>query len=239
MTLLEFAKTRVMFWLTLATIITAGLTARYAPNPKQVDIVPGGFESPTLALELARTPEDAATLINQARDAFRKQTMVDFVFIAAYTTLWFTLARRRRLVAIVPVLIVLAGLADVSEDVGILQSIAGTPTASTVALTYWSSMIKWTLLGVTWLAFFPAFKPSNPVRTGWDLQQLTTGLFYAYAGTVTMLGVIASHTLIERSVLPLSAALLLQLFLFLLYPAWPVMITSTTPSPAALAAPPA
>ncbi len=238
MTLLEFARPRVLFWLTLATIITAGLTARYAPDPKRVDLVPGGFESPTLALELARTPEDAAALIKQDPEAFRKQTMVDFFFIATYTALWFTLARRRRL-AIIPLLIILAGLADVSEDVGMLQSIAGTPTASTVALTYWSSMIKWLLLGVSWLAFFLAFKPSNPVRTGWDLQQLATGLFYASAGIVTVLGVFASHTLIERSVLPLSAALLLQLFLFLLYPSWPVMITSTTPSPAVLAAPPA
>ena len=204
-----------LFWLTLAVIVMALVTGSFAP--KHVDLLPGEFELPVLALELVRTPGDAARVLDgdARRSGLRRSTYADFGFIIVYTLLW--VAMGRRVSRIVAILALLGGLADVIEDIGMLTTIeASTPSQAIVHWTYFVSSVKWLLLGLVFIALFFYFRPRHGLRDGWDLAKLGAGLAYAYSGIICVAGVFIYNPLIERSLLPLSVALILQLIVSLL-----------------------
>jgi hypothetical protein len=206
-----------LFWLTLIVIVTAVIIGSF--DPKDVDELPDGFESPVLALELAQSADDAALVIDgdQRRAALKKATYFDFAFILVYTFLWFVMGRR--VSPIVAIVAVLAGLADLIENTGMLITIAApAPSLSVIKWTYYASLIKWLQLGLVFIALFFYFRPHQGLRDGWDVARLAAGLAYAYSGILCVAGVFVYNPVIERSVLPLSVALTLQLILSLLAP---------------------
>src|SRR5262249_57701684 len=94
-----------IFWLTVAVIVMAVIVSKF--TPKDVEEIPGGFESAVLGLELARSPQDAATIADgePRRAVLKKNTYADLGLIIAYTILWFTIGKRlNKIVAVPPLL---------------------------------------------------------------------------------------------------------------------------------------
>jgi hypothetical protein len=123
-----------IFWLTLAVIILAVIVSKFTPT--EVEKIPGGFESAVLALELARTPQQAAIIADgeQQRLSFKKNTYADLGLIIAYMALWFSIGTR--LHTIVAVAALAAGIADAIEDAGILMTLGSTMPSESVVQTY-------------------------------------------------------------------------------------------------------
>ena len=204
-----------LFWLTLAVMVTAVATSHFAP--KDVVSLPGGFESPVIALELARSAGDAALIMDgpERRSGFRTSVYTDFGFIFFYTLLWAIMGRRVSPIA--ALLAVLGGLADVIEDIGMLITLAApAPTENAVNWTFYASHAKWLALGLVFIALFFYFRPRFGIKSGWDLTRSLAGLAYICSGVICVAGVFLWNPLIEYSVPPLSVALLLQLVLALL-----------------------
>ena len=197
--------------LTVITMLGAVVTGALAP--RDFDTLPDGFEAPVLALELARSPDDASLVIegNGHRAALLSATIADLGFIAAYATLWTVMAS-----SVHPLLAVaaaLAGFADLVEDAGIFAALLAAPTGPVVTWIRCASLVKWALLGITFVGLYWYFRPPGRVNTGWDVMRLGTGLVYAYAGVLCVWGVAIDNPVIERSMLPLSFALVMQIIL--------------------------
>lgn len=204
-----------IFWLTLAVIIMAVIGWKF--SPRDLEEIPGGFESAVLGLELARSPQDAATIADgePRRAVLKKNTYADIGLIIAYTILWFSIGKR--LNKIVAAAALAAGIADVIEDLGILITLdSAMPSEAVVRTTYIASFIKWMLLGVVFVALAFYFRPRSGLRHGWDVARAVTALAYAYSGILCLVGIFFYHPIIERVLLPLSVALILQLVLSLL-----------------------
>src|SRR5262249_39986054 len=110
-----------IFWLTVAVIVMAVIVSKF--TPKDVEEIPGGFELAVLGLELARSPQDAATIADgePRRAILKKNTYADLGLIIAYTILWFTIGKHVNKIVAVAALV--AGIADVIEDLGILMTL--------------------------------------------------------------------------------------------------------------------
>jgi hypothetical protein len=210
--------------LTVATIVTS--LALYVVGPRRLDWLPAGFERPVLALEVAKQPQDFTRITQQsaldpagksATPLYIRATWVDFSFIAAYGALWLCLtlclgdgSHGRPLRLIGAFFVVVAVVADCVEDAGMLQGL-GSPAPPPVALISSSAFVKWGALGVVFLILLWCFWPQRRVRDGWQLWEMVNGLAYGYAGILCLLGVFYSAPLLERTVAPLSIALLIQI----------------------------
>lgn len=201
------ATRRVTFWLTLAVLVTGGVTAALAPS--DVDQLPGRFESPVLALQLARSPEEASLILDGAerRAQFRRATIADVPFVAATTTLWSLMAWPVKPVLVVPAIV--AGVADLIEDVAVFAAL-GTPSRTVVDWMRSAARTKWLMLGITFVGLgFSVLR--RPPQDGWDVVCFAIDLAYLYAGILCLVGVLAYGPVIERCALPLAAAVLTQL----------------------------
>jgi hypothetical protein len=195
------------FWLTLAVVVIGGLTAALAPT--DVDLLPGGFESPVVALQLARSHDEAALILDGAerRAQFFRATAADVPFIAAATTLWSVMAWQVTPMLVVPAIV--AGVADLIEDAAIFAALDG-PTPSVVAWMRSAARTKWLMLGITFVGLgLGAVR--RTLQNGWDVVCLAIDLAYLWAGVLCLVGVFAASSVIERCALPLAAALLTQL----------------------------
>jgi hypothetical protein len=204
-----------IFWLTLAVIVMAVIVSKF--TPQDVEEIPGGFESVVLGLELARSPQDAATIADgeARRTVLNKNTYLDLGLIIGYTILWFSIGKRLNKTVAVAVLV--AGSADLIEDLGMLMTLGSAmPSEAVVRTTYSASFTKWMLLGVVFVALACYFRPRSGLQNGWDVARGFTALAYAYSGILCLVGIFFSHRVIERAWLPLSVALILQWVLSLL-----------------------
>jgi hypothetical protein len=209
----------VLFWSTLAVIVMALMTG--VLEPKRIDYIPHCFKSPTLAIELPRGSTDLQVLLDgqgsATRLAFRRQTLADYLFILCYVFLWFRLTRR--ISWVLASVVILAGIADCFENLGILRGVASVAPSQAIAdATRYPSLIKWTLLGVAFSSMLYLFWPRDPVRNGWQVLELGIGLCYAWGGVLCFAGALFQNLWIERALLPLSAALVLQLSVFAFAP---------------------
>src|SRR5947207_1667828 len=93
----------------LSVLVIALALALYAIGPREMKRLPDHFHGPILALELVQSPDDFKLMVDQetvappgksARSLYTWNTWVDFLFIAAYGTLWAAIARRNRVSAL-------------------------------------------------------------------------------------------------------------------------------------------
>jgi hypothetical protein len=203
-----------MAWLTLAVVVTGATTA--ALVPRDVDRLPRGFESPLLALQLPRDADEATLVLGppDRRAQFRRATVADLPFIAASTTLWTVMARG--LTPALAALPIVAGVANVVEDVAIFAALDG-PRPGAVTWIRRAALTKWLLLGATFIALGAGVLRRTP-ENGWDVVAAGIDLAYLYAGVLCVIGVVVSEPVIERGALPLAAAVVTQLALTVLRP---------------------
>src|SRR4029453_18506425 len=113
------------------------------------------------------------------------QTLVDFALIAAYVALWG--ATGLALNPGVAILAGLAGVADVIENLAILQEL---PLPDPVPFVRWAALAKWSLLGMVSVTFVFLFRP-DPLSGGWrGLLRAATGLAYGVAGVAALGGLV-------------------------------------------------
>lgn len=209
------ATRRLIFWLTLAVVVTGGVAA--ASIPRDVDQLPAGFESPVIALQLARSVDEAALVLNggERREQFYRATLTDMPFAAASTTLWTVMAWQVRPWLAAPA--VVAGVADLLENVAIFAALGG-PTPAVVQWLRRAARTKWLMLGITFVALGGFAARSRTLETGWDVVCFGIDFAYAYAGILCLIGVLAYEPVIERCALPLAAAVVAQLAVSALRP---------------------
>jgi len=206
---------------TLATAIAA--LAAGAAGPQDLDWLPDRFEKPVLALELVRIPSSFAKLIDQydrrapfahATERFARNTRFDFALIAAYASMWILILRQRkgRVGTAGIVLVAVAALADVIEDLYILRGLR--TSGADAAMIANAAIAKWTALAVAFGAIAHRFWPDREVRDGWQLFSAAIAMLYVYAGVLCLVGVVFSNPVIERAALPLAAAFFMQIVFF-------------------------
>lgn len=202
------AARRLTFWLTLAVAVTGGVTGWLAPDA--ADEWLGGFESPSLALQLARSPGDVARVLDgdpERRAQFFRATVADVPFVGAYATLGGVMAWQVTPLLVVPAMV--AGVADLIENAAILTAL-GTPTRAVVDWMRRAARTKWLMLGITLVGLGLGALRRAP-RDGWDAVGVAAHLAYLYAGILCLVGVVVAEPVIERCLLPLTAAVLTQL----------------------------
>jgi hypothetical protein len=119
---------------------------------------PRGIPNPVVALQVARNVGEVDAILGEApspdREAMRLKQYIDFVFIPCYAALFIALARmfNVRLASIAAICGLLAAIADVFENLGILRAVNATLAHTTQAMVdgiRLPGLIKWTL---TWTA---------------------------------------------------------------------------------------
>jgi hypothetical protein len=213
-----------------AVILTAGITGWFRlPSP---DALPRCMDSALAAFQTAQSPEEAATVWNELgakAPNLAKQQYPDFAFIAAYTFLFFVLARigRSRPIGssgvagtLVMVSATVTAVADIGENCYTLANIAalhhGFPEAFSVGLMRHCSLTKWAACGVTLVLLWWVFLPSRRGSALYRLLALTIAAFSVISGTMGILG-LWDNTKIELVIPFLAPALLLQIPLFCRY----------------------
>jgi hypothetical protein len=213
-----------------AVIITAGITASFRlPSP---DALPRCVDSALAAFQTAQSPEEAAAIWNELGDKapnLAKQQYPDFAFIAAYTFLFFALARigRHRPIgssqvagALVMVSAIATAAADIGENCFTLANIAalhhGLPDAARVALMRECSLTKWAACGVTLILFWWILLPSRRGSALYRLLALTIAGLSLISGSMGILGW-WDNPKIELVIPFLAPALFLQIPLFWRY----------------------
>jgi hypothetical protein len=206
---------------TLALMIAAAVTGYV--GPRGIDWLPGRFEKPVLALELAQTPAAFNRMIEEfelepphdvAKTGFRHNTWADFALIAAYAITWVLVLRQRSglFFTLGAAAILIAAGSDLAEDVQILRGLDS--AGSTAASVTWAALAKWGALGAGFAVVAYRFWPDKEVRDGWQLWSAAIAALYGYSSALCLIGVAFSHPVIERVGLPLTIALFMQLVLF-------------------------
>lgn len=220
---------------TLAVIVTGLVVAAFTP-PRPASL-PARFDNAVLAAELVRDADeirqvygtDAAAQRCRGEpatrsaecvfvDTLRRNTLADFLFIGAYASLFFLLARLLpvRAARVVRVMVVFAAMADCAENIGMLRAMEE-PASDLLAKTICvPSLVKWALLSLVWSAVgygFLAFIP--PVSVGFwrRLALRATGLFYPAGGVLCLALLIQGSGRLEYGVELVAIAIFLPLFL--------------------------
>lgn len=161
------ARRRVL--VLLATIASSALTGSLAPGNDRD--LPREFSRTVLAAELVRDsevdlvygkPDTAARM--EFGEQLTKSIRTDYLFIVFYTLLFVELSRIAPARTAAMVLAVIAGLADVGENLG-MSSLAGGSDA-----TFWArepSLLKWGSLGVVWIILGRHFLMPGRAVKGW------------------------------------------------------------------------
>jgi hypothetical protein len=208
------AASRLVSWLTATVIVTGAVTALLAPSG--VDQLPRGFESPVMALQLAHTVDEAAMIVDgpERRAQFFRATLADAPFVAASTALWSLMAWQVTPWLVAPA--VIAGVADLVEDAATIATL-GAPARAGVDWMRRAARTKWCMLGITFVGLgFGALRRAP--RDGWDFVCFGIDLAYLYAGILCLVGAGTSGPVVERSILPLAAAVVTQLAVTVLRP---------------------
>jgi hypothetical protein len=170
--------------------------------------LPRGFESPVLAMEMARSMEEIKAIVggpgHSDRSQMRSQQHMDFLFIVAYWSeflligvlLWhrnFSLARLLALIAWSCATLA-AGL-DVRENVGILGVLSAPPTPEhdpLVQAVRFAATSKWLLLFVAMILLSFVFIRRRDKRGGNGITDriifFLPGLFCLATGVVGLAG---------------------------------------------------
>jgi len=193
-------RSRTLLILTLLTITLAVILWMLSPpHPEQARL---GYSSSTFALQMVRDwPTLTIVLATPARAGYRLHTMVDFLFIAVYGSLWIGMtwrfSLRRWFRWIVVGLFALAMLCDVLENFAILRVLAierGFTNEMARAIRNWA-LDKWLLLGFGWFGLAVALLKHR-------LWPLATGYIFAF-------GIVVTAWLTEPAMLQLVAPTLL------------------------------
>lgn len=199
-------RARTLFLLTLLTIALALILWRLSPpHPEQARL---GYSTSTMALQMVRDwPTLTIVLATPAREGFRIHTLVDFVFIIAYGSLWIAMAfrygQRAWLRWTIAACVVAAMLCDVSENLAILRVLGlerGFTDEMALAIRTWA-LRKWILLVLSWLGVSMAL-------LGHRLLTLAVG--YIFAAGVTATAVYLSPAMLELVAPVLGITLLVQ-----------------------------
>ncbi|HKA62366.1 MAG TPA: hypothetical protein VKH83_08060 [Methylomirabilota bacterium] len=203
-------RRRTYVLLVLAVIVASIATHAFRPGGEARTAC--GIRDITLAVEVC-PPRDVDAILGDVgspvRAQMHDQTLVDFALIAAYVALWG--ATGLALNPGVAILAGLAGVADVIENLAILQEL---PLPDPVPFVRWAALAKWSLLGIVFITFVFLFRPDR-LSGGWrGLLRVATGLAYGVAG-VAALGGLVDVRILAWAGPPLMAAVLLQLLLHL------------------------
>jgi hypothetical protein len=162
---------RICAWVAFVAIVL-GVAAGNTHNFK-VRLLPDDLNSPILAMELLRSPDQLAQVVGDPSDPKNNRkdmamlTKIDFAFIAAYSCLFLSVSlrlrqRSHRWTAILLIAVVIpAAVFDVRENLAIfrtLDCLCTTPRAP--------SLTKWTLIFIALLLVAPVFVDSTlkPLR---------------------------------------------------------------------------
>ena len=204
-------RRRTYVLLVLAVIVASITTHAFRPGEEARTSC--GIRDITLAVEVCPTRDVDAILGevgSETRAQLHDQTLVDFALIATYVALWG--ATGLALNPGVAILAGLAGVADVIENLAILQEL---PLADPVPFVRVAALAKWSLLGVVFITFVFLFRPDR-LSGGWrGLLRAATGLAYGVTGVAALGGLVDVRSLAWAGP-PLMAAVLLQGLLHLL-----------------------
>ena len=182
--------------ITSAVVITAVMTGIL--NPKQTGSLPPKIQSPVLAMELAGRVSQVKAIVGQQREAAEKfcywlqlNTIADFFFIASYTSMYFMFGKlmNRRVGFLVSSVALVTSLADVCENLGLLNTAHACYSVHSAAVTAWTrdcSLIKWGFLGINSALAARLFWISS--KSSWRLLRLITAIAYFAAGVLFLLG---------------------------------------------------
>ncbi len=165
----------------IAGVVAIGLAIALAVVGRDEDRLPQGVKSPTIALELLRSPSELRDILRtpETVERLRTQTELDFAFLTAYGAFFILLGRvatgsgHRALVAIGSILM-MAGVAamfcDVQENVRMLEILRGNTTVSPRT---------WSLS--KWAAIFVGVAASAVVYVDWNARPLRRWAGYVAA----------------------------------------------------------
>ena len=200
-------------WVLLVLAVMVSSAATYALRPEGTASLPCGIGDITLAVEVC-PPGEVAGLVgavgSPVREQLRDQTLVDFALIASYVGLWGAMGLA--LNPGVAVIAVMAGAADVVENLAILHGLAEPELPPAIR---WAARAKWGLLGLAFVCFVVLFRPDRVSGGPAALVRAATGLAYGAAGAVALAGLVDVRCLAWTSY-PLMAAVGLQLALHVL-----------------------
>ena len=168
---------RTYVLLVLAVIISSLTT--HAFRPRGEALTPCGIRNITLAVEVC-PPSDVKQILggdgSAVREQLHDQTLVDFALIVSYVGLWGAMGLA--LNPGVAVVAVMAGIADIVENLAILHELA---LPDPVRFVRWAALAKWSLLGLVFIAFVFLFRPDR-LSGGWpSLARAATGVAYGVA----------------------------------------------------------
>jgi hypothetical protein len=175
----------------LAMILTGLVTTLVKPAQR-------GELPPVLAAELVKNAGEIRQLYGIGQDwhaefvrKLRQNTIADFFFIASYGTMFFLLGRRLGggYGLAVSAASILAAMADVVENIGILRTTCGAPSDALALWTRIPSLNKWAVLGVIWILVSRLFVNFH-LETFWDPVRLLTGLLYLGGGLLCLYGLL-------------------------------------------------
>src|SRR4026209_2925257 len=171
-------RRRTYVLLVLAVIVASVATHAFRPGGEARTAC--GIRDIALAVEVG-PPRDVDAILGDVgspgRAQMHDQTLVDFALIVTYVALWG--AAGRPLNPGVAVLAGLAGIADVVENLAILQEL---PLPDPVPFVRWAALAKWSLLRLVFVTFLFLFRPAH-LSGGWrGLVRAATGLAYGVAG---------------------------------------------------------
>jgi hypothetical protein len=195
-----FPIRRWIWWLTLVVLVLAAALLAVQPEHPHV-------RQPVLALELARNWAELTILLAVDRAGYFHNTRIDFVFIAAYASLFVLLAfdaARRHWRWLIAGLVLAAATADVFENLAMLRVLRlerGFENEMALAIRQWS-LTKWCLLGAVWLALGLA-----------QFRSMVAGALYTVAGAVTLWACL-DHRWLPAALAPLALALFWQLYAY-------------------------
>src|SRR4030095_12915230 len=170
-------RRRTYVLLVLAVIVASIATHAFRPGGEARTAC--GIRDITLAVEVC-PPRDVDAILGDVgspgRAQMHDQPLVAFARIAAYVALWG--ATGLALNPGVAILAGLAGVADVIENLAILQEL---PLPDTVPFVRCAARAKWSLLGSVFITFVFLFRPDR-FSGGWrGLLRAATGLAYGVA----------------------------------------------------------
>ena len=179
-------RRRAYVLLVLAVIISGLATDGLRPRGEALTRC--GIRNITLAIEVC-PPREVEPILGDVGSPVRvqlhDQTQVDFALVVSYVGLWG--ATGLALNPGVAVLAVMAGVADVVENLAILHELS---LPDPVAFVRWAALAKWSLLGVVFITFVFLFRPDH-LSGGWrSLVRAATGLAYGLAGVAALGGLL-------------------------------------------------
>ena len=199
-------RARTLFLLTLLTIALALILWRLSPpHPEQARL---GYATSTMALQMVRDwPTLTIVLATPAREGYRLHTLVDFVFILVYGSLWIAMAfrygQRAWLRWTLAACVLAAMLCDAGENLAILRVLGlerGFTDEMALAIRAWA-LRKWILLLLSWLGISIALLSHR-------LLPLAVG--YVFTAGVTATAVYLSPAMLDLVAPVMGITLLVQ-----------------------------